>query len=233
MGKVLAVEVWGDFACFTRPECKVERMTYPVPTPSAVRGILSAIYSKPGEFYWQIKKIEVLAPIQYLSFKRNEVKRKVSKEAFLVEEERTQRNTVMLKDVRYRIYAEIIKRNDFCGTLEQLYSQAEKRIKQGKCFFQPCLGTRECTAYFEMSDMQKSPIEDTMDFGLMVYDTFDLNHYTPIQNKPLNDAKKKKAPLQKQKPAESYISLYHAVMKKGVIEVPAYDSDAVLKPGGE
>ncbi len=69
----ISLEVWGDFACFSRPECKVERLSYPIITPSAARGILSAIYSKPVEFYWQVKRIEVLKPIKYISFKRNEV----------------------------------------------------------------------------------------------------------------------------------------------------------------
>ena len=74
----ISLEVWGDFACFSRPECKVERLSYPVITPSAARGILSAIYSKPVEFYWQVKRIEVLSPIKYMSFKRNEVKSRQS-----------------------------------------------------------------------------------------------------------------------------------------------------------
>ena len=69
----IKIEVWGDFACFSRPESKVERLTYPVITPSAARGILSAVYSKPVEFYWQIRQIEVLKPIRYATFKRNEV----------------------------------------------------------------------------------------------------------------------------------------------------------------
>ena len=72
--KEIVIDVWGDFACFSRPESKVERLTYPVPTPSAMRGLLSAIYSKPNEFYWQITKIEVLNKPAYISFKRNEVK---------------------------------------------------------------------------------------------------------------------------------------------------------------
>ena len=74
----ISIEVWGDFACFTPPYAKVERLTYPFPTPSACRGILSAIYSKPAEFYWQIDRIEILNPIQYISFKRNEVKTRVT-----------------------------------------------------------------------------------------------------------------------------------------------------------
>lgn len=72
--KEIVIEVWGDLACFTMPYAKGERLTYPFPTPSAARGILSAIYSKPKEFRWQINRIEVLNPIRYISFKRNEVK---------------------------------------------------------------------------------------------------------------------------------------------------------------
>lgn len=74
MEREIALEVWGDFACFCPSYAKVERLTSPVPTPSAARGIYSAIYSKPAEFYWQITRIEVLNPIRYISFKRNEVK---------------------------------------------------------------------------------------------------------------------------------------------------------------
>ena len=72
------IEIWGDFALWTRPESKVERLSYAVPTPGGIRGVLSSIYSKPPEFYWQIKKIEVLRPIRYISFKRNEVKSKMA-----------------------------------------------------------------------------------------------------------------------------------------------------------
>ena len=68
----IVLEVWGDFACFSQPQGKVERLSFPVPTPSAVRGILSSIYSKPAEFFWQVNRIEVLNPIRYISFKRNE-----------------------------------------------------------------------------------------------------------------------------------------------------------------
>lgn len=95
----IVLEVWGDFACFSPPYQKVERLSYPVPTPSAARGILSAIYSKPMEFYWQICRIEILNPIRYISFKRNEVKSTVSVKAdvgssiLYTDEDRTQRQT--------------------------------------------------------------------------------------------------------------------------------------------
>ena len=79
MNREIVLEVWGDFACFSDPAGgKVERMTYPVPTPSAARGILSSIYCKPAEFYYQITRIEALNPIRYISFKRNEIKSKTA-----------------------------------------------------------------------------------------------------------------------------------------------------------
>ena len=87
----VVLEVWGDFACFSMPDGKVERLTYPVPTPSAVRGILSSIYSKPKDFFWQVNRIEVLNPIRYISFKRNEVKSKVKDKPIFADEDRTQR----------------------------------------------------------------------------------------------------------------------------------------------
>lgn len=93
--KEITIEVWGDFAAFNAPYAKVERLTYPFPTPSAARGILSAIYMKPKEFRWQINRIEVLNPIRYISFKRNEIKYTVSSEQISTEEERTQRHCRM------------------------------------------------------------------------------------------------------------------------------------------
>lgn len=209
----VTIEVWGDFACWTPPYGKVERMTYPFPTPSAARGILSSIYCKAPEFYWQIRRIEVLNPIQYISFKRNEVKVKVSDTPIYTDEERTQRQTVALKDVRYRITAQIIPRKGFEGTVKQLYEQAMRRISAGKCYCQPGLGLREFVAYFEESDGIRQPIDVSMDAGWMVYDVFDLHDYSVS------------------KKARPKLSLYHAVMDHGVIEVPPYDSPEVAKGG--
>ena len=118
--KEIVFEVWGDFACFCPPYGKVERTTYPFPTPSAARGILSAIYSKPKEFYWQIHRIEVLRPIRYISFKRNEVKSKTALDYLYADEDRTQRQTVALKDVRYRIAASPVLQPGFQGSEAQV-----------------------------------------------------------------------------------------------------------------
>ncbi len=207
----ICVEAWGDFGCFSNPLNKVERLTYPVPPPSAVRGILSAIYSKPKEFYWQVSRIEVLNPIQYISFKRNEVISTVSNTPIYTDDVRTQRQTVALKDVRYRFYAYICKRPEYQGTEKQLYCQALRRIRGGKAYFQPSFGLREFAAYFEESDGVRKPIPVDMDLGLMVYDIFDLHDY--------GVSKKTKPKL----------SLFHAVMKQGVIDIPPYDSDEVIK----
>lgn len=213
------VEAWGNLGCFSPPYAKVERLTYPVPTPSVMRGLLSSIYSKPAEFYWQVTRIEVLNPIRYMSFQRNEVKSTVSMkpnagESILdTDEERTQRQTQVLKDVRYRITARICPRPGYTGSLEQLYSQALRRIRGGKAFMQPCFGLREFVCYFEESDGIRKPIDVSMDLGLMVYDVFDLHDY---------EVRPKARPR---------LSLYHAVMKHGVILVPDYDSDEVLKGG--
>lgn len=217
------ITVWGDFALFARPESKVERMTYPVPTPSAVRGILASIYAKPAEFYWQVEKIEVLKDIRYTSFKRNELKSKMPripavnpmKACLEIEEERTQRQSVVLRDVRYRITARIVPRPDFSAPVSQLYNQFERRVKRGQMFVQPVMGTREFPAYFEWGSTGEPPIDASMDLGLMLYDVFDLNVWKVG------------------KQSEPSVSLYRAKMEHGVIEVPPYTSPLVLKPGRE
>jgi len=219
----IIIEVWGDFACFTRPECKVERLTYPLPTPSAARGILNAIYSKPPEFFWQVKKIEVLNKIRYINIKRNEVKNKIGKNLdIIIADEasggnygRTQRQTVMLKDVRYRITAKIVKQPSANVTEKQLYDQALRRIRTGKCFYQPSLGLRECVAFFAESDFSRPPIDESLDIGLMLYDVFDLHDYTV------------------RKRVKPYVTMFHAKLDRGVMIIPDYDSEQVLKPGGK
>lgn len=211
--KEIAIEVWGDFACFTMPEARVERLTYPFPTPSAARGILSAIYVKPKEFNWRINRIEVLNPIRYISFKRNEVKCTISSEPISTEEERTQRQTVALQDVRYRISASIIPRPAFVGRETQLYEQALRRIRGGKCYFAPSLGLREFVCYFEESDGTRQPIQQSMDAGLMVYDLFGPDDVEVTKKMKIR------------------MSLFLAVMENGVIQVPPYDSPEVLKGG--
>lgn len=209
----ITLEVWGDFACFSPPYAKIERSTYPFPTPSAARGILSAIYMKPAEFRWEITRIEVLKPIRYISFKCNELKVRISDKPISAEDERTQRQTTALQDVRYRISAVIRPRIEYTGSVEQLYNQALRRIRGGKNFMQPCLGLRNFVAYYEESTNTTKPIPEDLDVGLMVYDIFDLHDFA---------IRKKTQPQ---------LSLFHAVMRQGVIEIPPYDSPEVIKGG--
>ena len=106
--KEYCLEVWGDMACFTRPEFKVERVSYDVITPSSARAIFEAILFKRYAMRWQITKIEVLNPSKWTSVRRNEVGALASKKPIYIEDKRQQKNTLALKDVRYRIWAKLI-----------------------------------------------------------------------------------------------------------------------------
>lgn len=219
----VVLEIWGDFALWTRPETKVERLTYPVPTPGGIRGVLASIYAKPSEFYWQICSIEVLKPIRYITFKRNEVKSKASKisdvnpckSCICIEDDRTQRQSVVLKDVRYRVTAQIVPRPEFPYPPARLLNQFERRVEKGQCFMQPVLGTREFPAYFEGGSSGIPPIDLDLDLGYMLYDVFDLNEWKVG------------------KTANPSVSLFHAYLEHGVLTVPPYDSPLVKKPGEE
>ena len=138
--KTFCIEVWGDYACFTRPEMKVERVSYDVMTPSSARAIFEAIFWKPA-FEWKIKKIEVLNPIKWVNLRRNEVGAVASEtsDGILIEEKRQQRAGLFLKDVRYRIYADLVfippaKRKETAHPLpEYLICSTEKaELLEGK-----------------------------------------------------------------------------------------------------
>jgi CRISPR-associated protein Cas5d len=174
----LGVEVRGPYACFTRPELKSERVSYPVMTPSAAKGILEAIYWKP-EFDYAVTTIEVLRPIRWASIRRNEVTsmitldwvRKAMTDAtmrFDVEDDRDQRNTVFLRDVAYRIYAQVRPR-PHSGHPEATYrEQFRRRVDKGACFSEPFLGTRECSADFSRVTGER-PEDISEDLGLMLH----------------------------------------------------------------
>lgn len=175
----LSVRVWGDFACFTRPEMKVERVTYPVPTPSAMRGVLEAIFWKP-EFVWRIQEIWILRPIRYFSLMRNEVNSRMSDvaarkwqrtgEGYAAAADRAQRNTLALRDVDYLVHAQIELRPHADAHVAKYRDQFRRRVQQGRCFTQPYLGCREFSASFAPAsgDERPHPIDD--DLGLMLWD---------------------------------------------------------------
>jgi CRISPR-associated protein Cas5d len=170
MNGLLAVKVWGEYACFTRPEMKVERVSYPMMTPSAARGVLEAIYWKP-EFEWRVREIHLLKPIRHISLVRNEVGKRVptrDPKPIFADEERTQRYTLALRDVAYIIYAEIVLRNHADKDIAAYRDQFRRRVQRGDCHFQPYLGCREFTAYFAPPTGNEKPISHTDDFGRML-----------------------------------------------------------------
>lgn len=175
----LIVKVWGDLACFTRPEMKVERVTYEVMTPSAARGVLEAIFWKP-EIRWRVRAIHVLRPIRRFSIMRNEVKskavvrtaRKWAEEGeggFYADDDRTQRHTLALRDVAYRIEADIVLLPHATEPEAKYRAMFRRRVEKGQCFQQPYLGCREFAASFAEDDGEAA-YDLTDDLGRMLFD---------------------------------------------------------------
>ncbi len=222
--KEFCLEIWGPMACFTRPELKVERVSYDVITPSAARAIFEAIFWKPA-FRWQITRIDVMNPIRWTSVKRNEVGAVASGNPIFIEDKRQQKNSLLLKDVRYRIWAKLEfipkqKRKNQSDLAEnghrsddnpRKYNEMfERRAGKGQCFNQPYLGTREFSASFRLvrqdEEELEAPIAETRDLGIMLYDMdFDADAKNP--------------------PA----MFYRAKLKEGVIIVPPKGSEEVLR----
>lgn len=208
--KGFCLEVSGPYACFTRPEMKVERVSYDVITPSAARGIFDAILWKPA-IHWQVKRIEVLAPIRWISVRRNEVGKVASprSKGIFIEDERQQRAGLFLRDVKYRLFAEFeFIPPDQCGKVHNPVPDClidaedaadlrkdetpakykaifERRAMRGQCFHQPYLGCREFAASFRLVQPQAEPaaaIAETRDLGWMLYD---LDYTDPADPRPL------------------------------------------------
>ena len=219
--KEYCLEVWGDMACFTRPELKVERVSYDVITPSAARAIFESIFWKDA-IRWEVTKIESLNPIKWTSVRRNEVGAVAGKniKSIYIEEKRQQKNALLLKDVCYRIYAKLIfipvrdRKNlkhepGFDENPGKYNAMFERRAAKGQCFNQPYLGTREFAASFQFVDPSvgdlRPAIEEDRDFGIMLYDMdfSDINNVQPM--------------------------FYRAKMVQGMIMVPAYNSEEILR----
>jgi len=187
---MLEVKVWGDWACFTRPENKVERVSYDVMTPSAARGVLEAIFWKP-EFQWQIREILVLKPIRHFSLLRNEVKNAALVRAargwykndghYYADGDRTQRHSLVLKEVSYLIRAEMTLHSHASDPIFKYLDQFRRRVNRGQCHHMPYLGCREFSAYFAPPDGAETPIPRTDDLGRMLFDI----SYTPERSGPV------------------------------------------------
>lgn len=190
MGYGIKYRVEGDYACFTRPEMKVERVSYDVITPSAARGIIEAIYWKPA-IAWVIDKIHVLKPIEFTNIRRNEVNFKTSvdearrrlngsADPFYLDasatDSRTQRSAMVLKNVDYVIEAHFNLVPDQIGpsdTVEKHYNIVLRRLRKGQYFQAPCLGTREFGARVTIVEEGPLPVSahtGMRDLGWMLYD---------------------------------------------------------------
>ena len=218
----IKLKVWGERAFFTRPEMKVERVSYDVITPSAARGILEAIHWKPA-IRWHVDRIHVLNPIRLESIRRNEVGSKISarnvKNAMkagntsglvhYVDQDRQQRAATILRDVAYVIEAhfELTSRADESDSEGKHLDIFNRRARRGQYFHAPCLGVREFPANFELiEDADELPIaDDTLsgerDLGWMLHDFDFANDTTP--------------------------HYFRALMRKGIIDIPAFSAEEV------
>ena len=216
----ICLEVWGDYALFTRPEMKVERVSYDVMTPSAARGLIEAIYWHPG-LRWTIDRIHVCTPIRFTNLRRNEIKSKIpARTARTVMEKGAgqlylctsddiqQRAALLLRDVHYVIEAHFdmtdrAAEGDNPGKFQDI---VKRRIQRGQFYHQPCFGCREFPAQFKLCQaLPPCPeeLKGARDLGWMLYD---LDYSDPENITP---------------------RFFRAVLRDGVLDVPPWDSEEV------
>lgn len=217
---MFTIEVWGDYALFTRPEMKTERVTYDVMTPSAARGILDSIYWHPG-LTWVIDEIRVLSPIRFMNIRRNEVSEKANRQKMLsamngktqppciyTSEKIQQRASIVLKDVHYIIKAHFRLSEGYEDmNPAKVTNIMTNRLKKGSCFIRPCFGTREFPVHFRACE--KIPpcprqMKGERDLGYMLWD---MDYSRPDNIRPL---------------------FFRAVLKNGVMKVPDRYSGEVI-----
>jgi CRISPR-associated protein Cas5d len=214
MSSRFCLEVAGPFACFTRPEMKVERVSYDVITPSAARAVFESILWKPA-IRWRVRRIEVLRPIRFINLRRNEVKSKIQTPTVQqamsagsgalginVEDDRVQRAGYFLRDVAYRLHADLSLAPHCTDPLAKYTEMFARRASKGQCVNQPYLGCREFAADFRLVTADSppaAPIPDTRELGWMLHD-LDFTH-----------------------PADPQPRFFNARMEQGVIEVTPFE----------
>lgn len=222
MGYGIKILIEGEYALFSRPEMKVERVSYDVPTPSALAGLLSGIYWHPGVRY-VIDRIHVLKPIRFVNIRRNEVSEKLLPSAvkkqmdgsardisIYTKESISQRASLLLKDVGYGVEAhfELTGEKDEEETPEKCYNILLRRLRKGQHFAQPYLGCREFPARVALTDeVPQSPLTGDVDLGYMLYD---LQYKKDEDGKSLDAADPR---------------FYRPHMVNGVIDVAKYAGD--------
>lgn len=235
--KTFCLEVWGEYACFTRPEMKVERVSYDVITPSVARAIFEAVFWKPA-IKWKPTKVEILNPIKWISVRRNEVGAVMSNRSngLFIEENRQQRAGLFLRDVKYRIYAELefiplskrsAARNSLPEYLIDSEEQAhfardpkdenpgkynaifERRAKKGQCFNQPYFGCREFSCMFRfVDDPEKESVQPIAENRDLGFMLYDMDFTDLSDPKP---------------------AFFRAEIKNGVLIIPDWNSEEVRR----
>lgn len=204
----LSLRARGELAVFTHPAFKVERVTYPVMTPSAARGLLEAILWKPAIRWW-VRRIAVLAPIEFISFRRNEVNSRAAAPSpalvqsggeyapFCAEDDRAQRNTVALRNVDYVVHADLTltERAGADDNINKFTEMFRRRLDRGQHFHQPYLGCREFVADVTTAGDAPEPIDNSRDLGIMLWDV----DYASGGNRP---------------------RFFRATLERGVLHVP-------------
>ena len=221
LDNAVCLRVWGDYACFTRPEMKVERVSYDVMTPSAARGVLEAVLWKP-QIVWRVTRIDVLKPIRWASARRNEVASVISVDnvktamnrgkgalGLYAEEDRRQRAALLLREVDYLIHAQfdLTEQAGSDDTLAKYAAMFRRRAEKGQCFNQPYLGCREFSAAFAWVDLagsQPEPIVESRDLGWMLYDL----EYRGSEPMPC---------------------FFRAQLDNGVVRIPDWDSEEIAR----
>lgn len=216
----IRLEVWGDYACFTRPEMKTERVSYDVMTPSAARGLLEAVYWHPG-MHWVIDRVRVCAPIRFTNLRRNEVKATINARSvrtvmergkgelwLAAPEEIQQRAAMLLRDVRYVIEAHFdltdkAAPGDNPGKFQDIM---RRRVERGQFYHQPCFGCREFPAHFRACEELPPCPEELKGERDLGYVLWDMDYSDPENIVPL---------------------FFRAKLKDGVLEVPTRDSGEV------
>lgn len=219
--RTFRLKVWGENACFTRPEMKVERVSYDVMTPSAARGILEAILWKPA-IRWQVTRIDVLNPIRWASVRRNEVGAVMSPRTngLFIEDQRQQRAGLFLRDVAYVIHA-FFQMTAKAGAEDNVKKFEEifmRRTEKGQCFHRPYLGCREFAAQFEFWPSQAAEpeaIDESRDLGFMLYD---ICHDHSTDKSHIHSCTDGCRPC-----------FFRASLDRGVIKVPDVDSEEVRR----
>ncbi|MCX6021236.1 MAG: type I-C CRISPR-associated protein Cas5c [Chloroflexi bacterium] len=169
MAAIFDIKLSGDYACFTRPEFKAERVTYLVMTPSAARGAIESIFWKP-EIRWEIRRIDVMNPLKQTAILRNELSNRQGIRPIFVEDERQQRASLILQDVAYVVRAEIILQSHATDPVAKYAEQFQRRLERGQCHHTPVMGTREFPAWFEPANTAETPQALDLDLGLMLFD---------------------------------------------------------------